>query len=551
MQLRPLLTQLSILNKRLEVVRFKPNWAQEEYIDAAEDQLNNSGRIRIIVLKARQVGVSTVTEALAFSLCFLIDHYKVSVVSHELDSAQHLLGITHLYWETYPFKSLYHSKYLARNNLAWRETSSSMRVATAKNTRAGRSQTIHFLHASEVAFWDKASELMTGMRQTIPTVDNTAIILESTANGVGNYFHTTWNAAVAGDNDYRPLFFPWHRHPEYMASAIDLSYANIGRLDDEERILRAIGISDDRLAWRRYAIKNLCDNDILKFHQEYPTTPEEAFLSTGTNVFPHAKLKSIYEPLNGVRGRLVRTGASVVFVPHPDGPVFIFRKPSKDRDWGQYLIGGDPTHTVGGDFAVGQVLNRRTLEQVAVWRGRTDPGTFAEELAKLGIYYNTAIIAPEKEGPGYLTVGKLLGMEYPRVWQHAKADKTPGKLTGDTYGWSTNQQSKHLAIGWLLKVVVDGYSRESGVGLLLHDRATYNELSHYITLDGGGYGPADQKLGGHDDTVMSLAIAVTCHFMEAPVGPYGEGEPLDSTGETIEAINDSLPAWSRWGSDDE
>lgn len=536
MDLTPMVRQLRILDKNLAVRRLEPNWAQQEYLDTVKYQLETTGRIRIIVLKARQLGISTITEAVLFSLCFVYERYKTMVMAHEADASKNLLSMTNLYWEQYPFKSLYSTKALSTTHIKWNETGSSLQVATAGNKVAGRSATIHFLHASEVAFWPAPKAVMLGLRQTIPSTPGTGIVLESTANGQGDYYHQQWEQAVEGESEFAPLFFPWHRHPEYLASYVGLDYFSLGNIDTEEQTLRKMGLSDDRLAWRRWAIKNLCNSDPLKFRQEYPATPEEAFIASGTNIFPHDRLSVAYEPLEGVRGYLTRNGQHVSFHRSNEGPLIIFRAPSSDLDWGQYFVAGDPTHTTFGDYAVGQVINRRTLEQVAIWRGKTDPGTFGEELFKLGLFFNTAMLTCEKQGPGYMTVGKLLGMNYPRLVNSAKADKTPGKINADTYGWDTTLQSKHLAIGMLLKVIVDG-------SLTIHDRATYNEMKNYVTLENGSYGPADEE--GNDDTVMALAIAITSHAMDAPVMGYGQATEYTPD-------SDSLPVtlpWEQWRED--
>jgi len=147
-------SELSILeNKQLQVVKFKPNWAQIEYLDAARHQLETTGRIRIIVLKARQLGISTVTEAMLFVMCFTIMNYRSMVIAHEIPASQNLLKMTQRYWDTYPFKRLYNTRYAGKNHLEWVETGSSMHVATAGNKGVGRSATIHGVHASEVGFW--------------------------------------------------------------------------------------------------------------------------------------------------------------------------------------------------------------------------------------------------------------------------------------------------------------------------------------------------------------------------------------------------------------
>lgn len=527
MNLRPLISRLSVVNKQANLVPFVLNREQDIFVDEVEGQMGEGKPVRIIVLKARQMGISTVSEAIMFSMAFIYDRLRAMVVAHEIDSSQHLLSIADTYWQSYPFRTLYTPKYASKNELAWKETGSSIKVATARNAKAGRGRTIHALHGSEVGFWEEAETTMLGLRQTVPQLPGTFICLESTANGVGNYFYQMWMAAEAGDVDYVPLFFPWHNFPEYTASFIGLPYHSLGALDGEERALKAMGLSDDRLGWRRWAIKNLADNDIHKFHQEYPTSPEEAFIATGTNVFPIAKLRECYKPKEGIIGRLTREGSSVRFQPDIAGPLRVFSTPSKDSDWGKYFVAGDPTHSTRGDYACAQVLQRRTNEQVAVYRARLDPSSFAEELAKLGTFYNDAMLTTEVEGPGYATVGRLIEIDYPQLWFNKVADTTQGK-TSDHVGWRTTMKSKELAIGWLLKAVVDN-------SILIHDRQTFHEMRDYVTLPGGGYGNAGGS--ANDDTVMALSIALTCHMLDGPMMPYtGPG-----------STRDQQPNWETWG----
>lgn len=518
-----LVSQLKILTKDLQIVNLSVNWAQREFLYAVSRQLRETGRIRIIVLKARQLGMSTITEALLFTFAFLFESYKGLVIAHEIPASQNLLRMTHRYWDNFWAQPLYTPKNYSKNDLGWVETGSSIKVATAGNKAVARSDTIHFVHASEVAFWPEPEVAMGGMRQTVPAAPGTAIILESTANGVGNYFHREWKQAENGESDFLPLFFPWWRHYEYSASYVGLPHQPLGQLSSEEKLLaKLIPASEleDRLVWRRWAVRNLCMNDPLLFMQEYPATPEEAFIASGTNVFPMERLRAVYEPLDGVRGILVRDGDHVEFKPASNGPLTVYKAPA-DGDWGKYVVAGDPTHSTFGDFAVAQVLNRRTLEQVAVWRGRCDPSTFAEELFKLGLYYNEALLTCEIEGPGYASIGTLVGMNYPKLYRKARPDSTPGKFSGEQYGWSTTMQSKQLAVGWLLKAVMDG-------SITIHHDKTFEEMSNFVTLENGGYGNAAHE--DHDDTVMSLAIALTCHILDGPIMAYGDDpQPLRPT----------------------
>lgn len=512
--LAPLLEKLYIQTKDLQIRPLELNWAQREFLGVVEEQLASTGRIRVIILKARQLGMSTATEALLFTLAFLFHGYRGMVIAHEVPASQNLLAMTTRYWDTYRFKKLYTPRSYSKNNLSWVESGSSLTIATAGNKAVGRSATIHGVHASEVAFWPEPEVAFGGLRQTVPNEPGTAIIIESTANGVGNFFHREWVKAENGESEFRPLFFPWWRHYEYKASWVGLPAQPLGQLSSAEKLLAKLIPADeleDRLLWRRWAIPNLCQNDPLLFMQEYPATPEEAFIASGTNVFPLERLRECYEPQDGFRGVLMRNGNEVEWRPASNGPLTIFKKPD-DSEWGRYVVAGDPTHSTFGDYAVAQVLNRRTLEQVAVWRGRCDPGTFGEELFKLGLFYNEALVTTEIEGPGYASIGTLLGMNYPKLYRKARPDSTPGKFSGEQYGWSTTMQSKQLAVGWTLKAVMDG-------SLVLHDRKTFEEMSNFVTLDNGGYGNANGE--EHDDTVMALAIGLTCHMLDGPVMAYG------------------------------
>ena len=541
MQLEPMIRQLSIADKQIGIVNLEPNWAQREYLATVEEQLLTTGKIRLIVLKARQLGLSTITEALGFVLCFLIPRYQALVVTHEVRASQNLLKMTNLYWETWPFKSLYEARFQSRNDLAW-TNGSSFRIDTASKKEVGRSSTIHFLHASEVAFWPEPETTMLGLRQTIPQTPGTGIVLESTANGVGNYFERTWQEAVAGENEYAPLFFPWWKHYEYTASFVGLPVQRLTKVSEEERALQAMGVSDDHLLWRRYALVNLCNGDHLKLAQEYPSTPEEAFLSSGLNVFDYGLLQAAYEPEEGVRGELSRDGNKVWFQPTPNGRLTLFRSPNR-KGVGVYMIGGDAIRMAGGqhslksDFAVCQVINRHSMEQVAIWRGKPDPGTFAEEMFKLGLFYNSAELVPEVQGTGQLVIGKLLEMNYPRLYQDSRPDRTPGRIVNDKYGWNTNAQSKHFMVSVLQKMLVDRT-------ITIHDLNTFLEMRDFVTREDSSYGPAsDDK---HDDCVDALAMAVAAHFLAGPVPLAGREDANDVPVNEVPTALPEDPSWMEW-----
>jgi len=356
--------------------------------------------------------------------------------------------------------------------------------------------------------------------------------MESTANGIGGYFYDQWEYAVNGDTDYTPLFFPWHLHPEYTAAHLGLEGV-LGHLDEDERVLKAIGISDDRLIWRRWQIRNKLNNDVIRFKQEYPTVPEEAFIVTGHNIFPDGNLTACYQPMDGISGYLVEEGGRVRFQASLNGPITIFRYPGEDMDRHKYMISGDATRSINGDFSCAQVLNRRTWEQVAIFRQKIDPVTFGDQMSMLGRYYNWAILCPEIQGAGDSTIARLLSLNYPFLFEHRKAEKLQGQPE-TVYGWWSGVRAKQECIGNLLKVTVDE-------DIIIHDHKTYAEMRAYVSDGKGGFKNGASE--HHDDTVTAMAIAITCVMYEAPginasIGVFAGGRVKEAAG----SINRALEA---------
>jgi hypothetical protein len=508
MKLSPWMHRLTIQKKDLQVERLDLGepfaWAQRELVAEIERQYNAGLPVRIIVLKGRQLGISTASEGCLFNWAFIHPGTRSLVIAHETRAAQHLFDMTKLMWEEWPFRDAYTEKHNTQKTLSWLETRSSMSVATARNAGSGRSFTYHAVHCSECAFWEDPERLMVGLNQSVPYRHGTVVILESTANGVGNWFHEEWLRAKHGESQYSPLFFPWYNHNEYSFPGTTLTRRDFTKT--ERDLSDEYDLSPGQIAWRRHTIKNDCLDDENQFKQEYPCSPDEAFLSTGTNVFPLQKLDECYDERRGVTGLLVNNNGRVEFVKDVGGPLTIFAYPGTGKR-AKYVVAGDPSRTVDGDGGCIQVLNRYTFEQVAVWHGRVDPVNFAHRLMEIGYFYNTAILNCEIEGPGYGTIGVVIDHAYPDIWRHRWPDKAPGKVS-TSYGWSTNYQRKHWAISkviWLL-----GQKAPT-----IHDERTYDQMQTYVNLPNGELGPASWKM--YDDAVMAFAIACITTITEGPL----------------------------------
>lgn len=508
LRLRPLLRELTIQTKGLTTERFPIDgdfaWAQREFIDAIEAQYNAGKPVRLIVLKARQLGISTATEAVLFNWAFIHPGTNGLVIAHENEASAGLFEKTKTYWDTWPLKPYYTLKYATRRELSWVETRSHLKVATAKNVASGRGSTLHAVHASECAFYSDPDALMAGLNQTIPNKHGTIVILESTANGVGNWFHKTWQAAEHGESEYIPIFFPWWKHPEY---AMPTPLTVKSELDAEERELLRIGASYENIAWRRWAITNRASGDLDYFMQEYPATAEEAFITTGRPIFAYSRLRECFAKEKGFRGVLhdLQNG-HVKFVAEPSGNLVIFKAPrAGDTRQDRYFVSGDPSLVIEGDPACIQVINRKTFEQVAVWHGRCDPMTFADEMIRVGKFYNHATLCPEVEGGGQAAIATIINRGYPSIWMHRSPDRVARGF--NAYGWSTNWQRKSWMIGVLNRMIVDR-------SLRVHDQITYDQLRDYVVRPNGEWGNSDPDV--HDDSVSALAIAVTASRADGP-----------------------------------
>lgn len=533
--LEPWIQTLRIQAKDLGVIPFKPNSSQRRLLAEVERQWRAGEPIRIIIVKARQMGMSTLVEALLFLWATLFyPGANQLVIAHETRSSRALFNKTRMFWDTWPtnFRDTFPLSSSTHQRMEFAESRSQVQISTAKNVKSARGETLFGVHASEVAFWDDAETLMVGLAQAVPRRAGTMVILESTANGIGNWFHQQWQRAELGVSGYTPMFFPWYEHEEYRAThegRPDL-VENLGALDTEERwLVENYGVDNDQLAWRRLTIENECKGDLDFFHQEFPATSEEAFLTSGRNVFPAPRLRLCYEPQEPARGFLVVEGNKIEFRPDNGGPFFMYKPPADDINWGNYFVAGDPTYGMH-DRACIQVINRRTFEQVAAWHGVIDPVNFSTELINVARFYNDAILTCEVEGPGFATIGAIIAKNYPKVWQHTQADHIPTSQGNKSLGWSSTFKRKSWAINFLLKLVLDA-------DLTIHDKITFAQMLDYAqkTTDPfSPYGPASPD--GFDDAVMALAICCICSITDSPTGHY---EAPD--------IPKHPPDWEGWG----
>lgn len=265
---------LNIRTKAGTVIPFKLNRAQEFIHNALEKQLAETGKVRAIVLKGRQQGASTLIGGRFYWKTSGEFGKNTFILTHEQAATDNLFDMTKRYHEHCPDHLRPQTKAENAKELWFNVLDSSYKVATAGAKATGRSATAQYLHGSEMAFWPNAKDHMAGLGQTIPDEPGTEIILESTGNGIGNPFHQMWTRAVRGESEYIAIFVPWFWDDGYTKEVP----AGFMLDADEAKYQEAYGLSLEQMAWRRSKLNDDFSGDISLFNQEYPATPEMAFM---------------------------------------------------------------------------------------------------------------------------------------------------------------------------------------------------------------------------------------------------------------------------------
>lgn len=510
---------LKIRNKNSRIVPFILNEPQKKLYEEIKKQKELKKPVRIIILKARQMGFSTLTEAILFKETATKHNVTSGIIAHEAKATNNLFNMSKLYYDNLP--EVIKPKTLNRNaqeiifNTEKNTGLNSKITCMTASKGAGRSGTYNFLHLSEFAFWNVNKEdAYISLMQAVPNNHQSMVIIESTANGY-DYFKELWDKAVNNESDFIPIFIGWNELEEYQ-----MPYTGF-ELDDEEKRIKAIfNLTNEQLEWRRWCIRNNCGGDIKKFKQEYPISPEEAFLSTGDCVFDteviNNRLQEIKKPIkigyftyeyddtkpkfgawnsyNNKKYHTFKINNIKWIEDHQNGYIKIYEVPNSPK-MVNYAIGGD-TAGEGSDYFTGHVINSETLNQCAVFRKQMDPDLYVKQMYCLGMYYNKALIGIENNFDKF-PVRELERLGYPNQYVRKTEEKAIEKSYKE-FGFRTDLKTRPSIISYLKQFV-----REQPE--LINDRETLSEMLQFITNENGR--PEAQK-GAHDDLVMGLAIAL-------------------------------------------
>ncbi len=512
------------------IVPFELNWAQKIFVGMVLADLEAGRPVRYIILKARQLGISTVIEALCFWWTSTHRNINSIIMAHEREASKNLYEMfRRFYQNAHPYfqPTL---KYNTKSDLTF-DADDEAKMAAVRNRNpvpglgskistlvakddTGRSGTNHFFHGSEVAAFEDSADVISGVIQTIPLASKTFAFLESTAKGVGGYFFNEWNAAQKGLSAYKPFFLAWWQHEEYELPPS----GGKAPWNDYEQELRGIfadqgmdmETQERKIAWTRRKQLEFT-SDPKKFFQEYPHTPMSAFLASGNYAFP---IEILMKMLDVAQKREPQYGeiyydderkAHLKIV--ENSPMKVWYPAVKGL---KYVIGVDTAEGITvssstgkeGDFSVITVMEPQSLTVVARWRGHIDPDELGNVTFDIGTYYNTALVGVEVNNHGLVTVQKLRDRFYRNLYQRETNEENQFQERTSVLGWRTDRKTKPLIIKNLAAALRDGDIKE-------FDPVCIGEMMTYMQGDRGEY---DGKANGHDDCAMSLAI--TLHMAE-------------------------------------
>ena len=488
---------IKIRDKKGNVVPLKLNEPQLKYYNIIRKLYIERKPIRIIILKARQMGFSTETEAIIFKNVVTHHNYNAGIVAHKEDSTTNLFNMSkrmleYLPEDIKPEQKKSNAKELVFNNSEGTGLDSKIKCMTAGGKGIGRSDTFTALHLSELAFWEgNKKETMTGLLQAVPNTPESMIIIESTANGY-EYFKEMWDRAVAGKSDFYPLFIGWNELKEYS-----MPYTGFKLTKEEVDLQEQYNLTLEQLTWRRWCIENNCSGDINQFKQEYPICPEEAFLSTGNCYFNKEniinRINNTPDPIIGGKFNCFYDGVRIrnqKFLEQEDGEIQIYEYPENRVP---YVIGGD-TAGEGSDYFTAHVINNITGKQVAVLKQQHNEIEYVKQVYCLGMFYNKALIGLENNFSTYPTQ-KLTELNYPNQYVRKKEDVYNTKYE-KSFGFRTTSITRPYILANLQEIVHDSIE-------VINDKDTLREMLTFIINEKGRM---EAEQGYHDDLVMALAI---------------------------------------------
>jgi len=534
----PLLSGLAMIKtKDMQLIPLTPNRVQRRLIDMIW-RLEQEGKpVRIVIPKSRQHGISTITEAIIYCKAAFQHNINAIIVADKGEHASNIFEMSQLMHEQMDEMVRTDTKKSNAFELSFSENHSKIEIGTT-----GRSGTYHIFHSSETALYQQCEKTMLGVLQTVPDLPGTMVIMESTGNGIGNYFHKRCLDAKAGRIQDILFFIPWYENDDnVMAADPEMQLQSEGEFGNELFYQKEYNLTLHQLAWRRYSIADKCGGDLHKFMQEYPASLEECFQGSGYPVFDHEMLMWMEE--HGVVFPKY-TGViddNFIDIGHDTrGWLKIWDKPDTVKYKHRYCIGADTGGVwEGADYSCAYVYDRLKRHVVAMIHGHFDAYVYAGHLVTLAKWYQNAKLAVESnkwdsetDDMGTAVIDNITKRyKYSNFYTRKVRDNQENTET-TRIGWNTNPETKQLLVDRLRRFVNQWKEDPTG----FRDRELLQEMRTYIvTATKTGKTSWNAAEGNKDDRVMSFGITL-CVADEMPAPVVYMEYRTESTYDPIKAI---------------
>ena len=514
-------------------VRFILNKPQLKILNIINGDLFNNIPVRAILLKSRQYGGSTLIDQWeGWIQLFHRVNWNSVIATHEQDASRTIRKM-------YALMAEHHPKDICDVQLRSFEGSPNKKIvpsrgctiaiACIKNPESLRSSDIKLAHLSEVGLWQdnpaiKGDDLAQSIIASVPNIPFTAIILESTAKGIGNYFYRTWKLAEQGKSAFKPIFVAWFEIPIYWKKFADeqekINF--IGTLTPEEWDRWELGATLEGLNWYREKLAEMPNEFRMK--QEFPSTPQEAFSTTGRYVHNAADIDFLRAGCSDPKyvGTLLATmqygkeaiDSSLHFVPDANGDLYLWAMPDKERNVSnRYIV----TMDIGGrsddaDWTVISVIDRYPLmfggveECIGTWRFHLDQDLAVWRAVQLAKFFNDALLVVEfnsldtkgSEGDHTFTILDSIVEFYNNLYYRDDPTKVREGVAPH-YGWYTGRSQKMAIVSHMQHLLRDKQ-------VIVRDMRLLDECAWFEQKEKRDtYGAVD---GEHDDIYMSYGIGL-------------------------------------------
>ncbi len=405
-----------------------------------------------IVLKSRQLGISTLSAGYALWLMLFHKDKNILCIATKQETAKNMVTKVKFMFDNLP--SWLKIKDIENNRLSLRLVNGSQVKAVSAASDAGRSEAVSLLIIDEAAFIDQIAEIWASAQQTLATGGG-AIVL-STPYGTGNWFHSTWVKAESKENEFLPIKLPWVVHPER---------------DEKWRKLQDELLGDPRLAAQE------CDCN---------------FATSGDTVF-HPELIQFYEQTY-IKEPVERRGI--------DKNLWVWEPADYTRS---YMVVADVARGDGKDYSAFHIIDIESNSQVAEYKGQIGTKDFGNLLVGIATEYNEALLVIENANVGWSTIQTVIDRGYNNLYYSNKGEATDSTTFFDRYsdlsktvpGFTTSLRTRPMIIGKLQEYIHDR-------SVTINSKRLLEEIKVFIWRNGR----AEAQPGYNDDLIMSFAIAM-------------------------------------------